>query len=498
MNDRHFTYRYTSFVSIVILCIAGFHVFNCEASDTFRYVVKDNPGASHPFLSWTEAAATIQDAINACDPGDTVVVSNGVYDVGGTVVVSNGTYDAGGTVAPQTNRVYISKAITVRSAANDPSTTLIKGALDPSTSQGYGPAAVRCVYIVDGASLIGFTVTNGSTFPSAAKPVSLYQGGGIYCAGTGMALISNCVITGSSAIRGAVWAGVLRHCILRENGVAKNIAGIARGTAVNSILYDCTLTRNYAWNSGGADSCTLYRCDINGNNAGTDGGGASWSTLYDCVVTNNFSPEGGGVMRCTVSNSVLSGNSARTGGGAKASTLFNCLVLSNAAIYAGVGYGGGGVYSSTLYGCLLAGNTATLSWGGGGAYGGTLYNCTIVSNSTGGVGGGVYGSTNWNCISWGNNVEDDFSVSGGASYSCGLNYTNDGVYIGNIDVDPQFKRAVDWNFRLSGNSPCINQGTSQSWMTEAWDLDGVRRIRDNAVDMGAYEFVVERTLLQLR
>ena len=43
------------------------------------------------------------------------------------------------------------------------------------------------------------------------------------------------------------------------------------------------------------------------------------------------------------------------------------------------------------------------------------------------------------------------------------------------------------NYRLCGNSPCINAGTNQDWMTNAVDLDGRQRIMQVTVDMGAYE-----------
>ena len=45
------------------------------------------------------------------------------------------------------------------------------------------------------------------------------------------------------------------------------------------------------------------------------------------------------------------------------------------------------------------------------------------------------------------------------------------------------------DYRIAGNSPCVNTGTNQSWMVGATDLAGAARIVAGVVDMGAYEFV---------
>ena len=99
---------------------------------TNRYVVKGNAGVI-PYDTLARAAPDIQTAINYAYAGETVLVAAATYDSGGTVVP--GRY--------VTNRVYISKAITVRSLNNDPANTIIKGAWDPATTNGW--LAVRCV-----------------------------------------------------------------------------------------------------------------------------------------------------------------------------------------------------------------------------------------------------------------------------------------------------------------------------------------------------------------
>ncbi|NLE66681.1 MAG: hypothetical protein GX608_04585, partial [Lentisphaerae bacterium] len=77
-------------------------------AQTNRYVVKGNAGANPPFTTWTDAAATIQDAISACSSGDVVWVRAATYDEGG---VTN--WPAGSVL---TSRVAVTTAyVTVRS-----------------------------------------------------------------------------------------------------------------------------------------------------------------------------------------------------------------------------------------------------------------------------------------------------------------------------------------------------------------------------------------------
>lgn len=59
--------------------------------------------------------------------------------------------------------------------------------------------------------------------------------------------------------------------------------------------------------------------------------------------------------------------------------------------------------------------------------------------------------------------------------------------IGNITNDPQFVDLSSTNLRLKSTSPCINAGTNFAWMVGATDLDGLPRVINGTVDMGAYE-----------
>ena len=109
-------------------------------------------------------------------------------------------------------------------------------------------------------------------------------------------------------------------------------------------------------------------------------------------------------------------------------------------------------------------------------------NCTIVSNSASG-GGGTYGGVFRNCIIY-NNLGGN-SSGGSITYSC---VTPNPGGAGNITTDPHFVNVAGGNYHLQSTYPCINAGTNQDWMVGATDLDGLARICDARVDMGAYEY----------
>ena len=58
----------------------------------------------------------------------------------------------------------------------------------------------------------------------------------------------------------------------------------------------------------------------------------------------------------------------------------------------------------------------------------------------------------------------------------------------NVDMDPQFWNVAEDNLRLLPDSPAIDAGNNASLPPGVTtDLDGLSRIFDGTVDMGAYE-----------
>src|SRR5438445_3540367 len=91
-----------------------------------HYVHVNSTNATPPYTNWTTAATNIQDAVDAAVAGDEIVVTNGIYA-----------------------SVRVNKPLNVR-GINGPQLTTIDASL-----------IRRCAYLTNGASLTGFTLTNG-------------------------------------------------------------------------------------------------------------------------------------------------------------------------------------------------------------------------------------------------------------------------------------------------------------------------------------------------
>jgi hypothetical protein len=277
---------------------------------TTHYVDPGSTNAVPPFTDWSTAATNIQDAVNVASVTDQILVTNGVYQFGGQ-------FDS------VSNRVYVSKAVTVQSI-NGPLATTIVGIQVPATNNN-GSGSVRCAYLANGAILSGFTLTNGGT-PS----FNTYFGGGVYCAG-GNAEITNCIIIGNAAYAGGagIYSGKAINCVFSNNS-----AFYDGGGAYSSTLINCTLAGNSAGdNGGGAYSCNLLNCALFQNRAGYIGGGACVGSLANCLLLGNYS--------------------TNYAGGASAVTMINCTVVSNSASQPP-----GGVYTSRIGNSIIYYNSS--------------------------------------------------------------------------------------------------------------------------------------------
>jgi hypothetical protein len=250
----------------LFLCVHNLHAATL-------YVDAARPDDRGDGLSWATATLTIQAAVNAAQPGDAVLVTNGVYAAGTTSTPGQALL----------NRVVITNGVIVRSVSG-PASTVIEG----SGTTAYGTSsAVRCVFLSKGR-LEGFTLRYGETGTPTAAPVSENNSGG------GLRMKATCPPDS--------WA---------SNCVIANCRSTFGGGAAFAALYDCSVRSNKAVQGGGCYSGTVSRCVLAKNTATSTGGGAFYGPFSNCVLWGNTS----GV----------------TSVGAFQGTFFNCTIANNSA-----------------------------------------------------------------------------------------------------------------------------------------------------------------------
>ena len=396
-----------------------------------RIIVGEDPGE---MLLVPSEYATIQDAINASEDGDTVLVAPGTY-------VENINYSGKNIVIGSYFLTYGMDYFIEQ--------TIIDGNQDGSVvtfNNGEDSTAV----------LDGFTITGG---------LSEY-GGGIRIDSVSSTL-KNLVVIGNTA---------------NSYGGGIHVAGSGWTSMANPRLENLIITGNSA-NSGGGISCWIYsspsleNVTISGNTAGSYGGGIlSWES------------------NPSLENVTISGNTAGSSGGGGIYSYSSGISLGNVNISDNSTSGpGGGIYynqsNSILTNVTISGNSATGEDGFGGAIYLTtvsyltLLNCILWNNSP----QEIYfsGEIEWN------------SGSTTAAY-CDIQDGEDGIITndngivtweeGNINTNPLFCNPDSGDFTLADNSPCVDSGEYNANM-DASDV-GCEAILSTDKDVLPLQFVL--------
>ena len=257
---------------------------------------------------------------------------------------------------------------------------------------------------------------------------------------------------------------------------------------------DAALTLSHSTLTNSTASCGGGLCCENGS-----------VVITNSTISGNLADEGGGIMssgNLVLFGSALSGNTASGSGGGLCCNVGTADV-TNARITANSAASGGGICSwdaLTVCNSLIAENQAV----GAGSLGGGIFawaetlitNATLIGNSAVGEGNGIC-SANGSFTVNNSILADEIYVPGGAiqganNLSLPMTWTagsNNSVY---DSTRPLFEDAENGDFRLLLGSQAFGAGSNElalaAGLTYASkDLEGMPRIYDGIIDLGAFE-----------
>ena len=311
------------------------------------------------------------------------------------------------------------------------------------------------------------------------KNKSSWSGGAIYSSDSISVIKSDFLKNSSGSYGGAIYCR--KNFRVKSSNFLEN-STIYSGAAINSYGTDCYIHDSYFFgntttsnNSGGivyAYQKLFIENSVFEKNSSTSGyGGIVYSSngvLSNCKFIGNESPI------------LISGTSY---------IIENCSLINNKISDGLTTYG---VFNN----CLISGNSSkdlfVTSYAGDGS---SLENTTVSGN---------YFSGRSNISKFNNSIFYNNSGSFQTSFNGKkIGSSSDSIYFstathsniqggypgeGNTDLDPQFVDPENGDYRLKCTSPLINLGSNAEVSNVSVDLDGLERISDGTVDMGAYEF----------
>ncbi|MDP8206538.1 MAG: right-handed parallel beta-helix repeat-containing protein [Candidatus Electryonea clarkiae] len=397
----------------------------------------------------------IQDAIDASEDGDTVLVSQGIYieniDFSGKDIIVGSLYLTTGENEDIESTIIDGDEIASVVTFDDEET--------------------------ENAELVGFTIQNGFVD---------VNGGGIRCS------------TSSPTIR---------NCVVSDNGVGTRGGGISCEPEANPLITDCIISNNRSNSGGGGIWCgdnsspVITNCQIVMNEAGWNGAGINMymdcaPVITDCRIYDNIAMhKGGGIIvsegcRPIISNCVISGNTSVDNGGGitverQATPIFRrCLITENET----VNFGGAVACIEDCFpyfvNCTIYGNTAQEG------------QCVFFFSTSNAI---LYNTILWDNepgdIIFEAEVDESMIVIAHSDIEGGEDIidTNENGEVhwfdGNIDENPLFVDEDNNDFNLTITSPCVDSGDelfiwgNDTLINVTGDYSGIEP------DMGAFEFI---------
>ncbi len=232
--------------------------------------------------------ATIQEAIDACVDGDTVIVlAMRDPDTGALVP----------RILEERQIEFRGKAITVCSEDPDDRDVVANTIV---SAGGFGNVFVFNNSEDPRSVLKGLTITNGFYF----------QGGGIWCAG-GSPTIQQCVIAGNSSMGSGAGvycadefsSPILDRCVLMDNLASNGFGGAVFACGGSPVLRNCLIVGNVAQYGGALAFKEIVPAEA-----------ASEPVIEGCTIVDNVATQGASAVHCDgqtslwVENTIFWGN----------------------------------------------------------------------------------------------------------------------------------------------------------------------------------------------
>ena len=326
------------------------------------------------------------------------------------------------------------------------------------------------------------------------------KGGAVYCTSQSRVSLTGCDFSSNNADDGGAFYGAglsaasLSNCTFTSNRAGYGgAAGFEQDEGSYFAFTNCVFASNVSTKYGGAVSC----CRANYSPSGSDGSASvlrgMYGEFYGCTFTNNVAQAAGGAFF------LRENNSSRNSG--TPLILRNSLFAYNRVTNSGGWHCGGGIYlvsydKPIVDSCTIACNDVTSA--GVNQFGAGFYNrfsCSIINTIIAGntMNGEPEGANDWFRSS------ATITARHSCAYPAPSPYNQFTAANGCVTTDPKFADAANGDCRLQPNSPCVNAGLNENWMTsneidpatgkrvKVFDLAGVPRLYGENVDMGCYE-----------